>query len=61
MRDALIDKSLYRCCIYSAAMLNISGAARFFFGLALLLIQAGLFALFCLAADAIGFFLCFAA
>lgn len=42
-------------------MLNVGFAARLLIGFALLLSQAGLFASLCLAADAIGFFLCFAA
>jgi hypothetical protein len=46
---------------YSLAVLNVGFAARLLISFALLLSQAGLFALLCLAADAIGFFLCFAA
>jgi hypothetical protein len=45
----------------SLAVLNVGFAARLLISFALLLSQAGLFALLCLAADAIGFFLCFAA
>ncbi|UVD31880.1 hypothetical protein [Klebsiella phage GZ7] len=46
---------------YGLAVLNVGFAARLLIGFTFLLSQAGMFALLCLAADAIGFFLCFAA
>ncbi|MBX4384053.1 hypothetical protein K4G98_26210, partial [Mycobacterium tuberculosis] len=46
---------------YSLSVLNVGFAARLLIGFTLLLSQAGLFALLCLAADAIGFFLSLAA
>jgi hypothetical protein len=55
------QKSFDDFSAYSLAVLNVGFASRLLICFALLLSQAGLFALLCLAADAIGFFLCFAA
>nr|DAR36156.1 MAG TPA: hypothetical protein [Caudoviricetes sp.] len=55
------QKSFDDFSAYSLAVLNVSFAARLLIGFTFLLSQAGLFTLLCLSADAVGFFLCFAA
>jgi hypothetical protein len=51
------QKSFDDFSAHSLAVLNVGFASRLLICFALLLSQAGLFALLCLTADAIGFFL----